>query len=102
MPYTNSITVENYMNTVVKGFLFPNSDPESILEHLKEEVEEVGKEIDKAIMFGEPRLEELTDELGDTLFCLLALITRLEIPISDIMSHNWAKLEWRELNGKTT
>jgi len=92
--------VEQYLDVVVKGFLFPDADPESILKHLKEEVEEVGQEIDKAIMFGEPRLEELKGELGDTLFCLLALITRLEIPISDIMSHNWAKLEWRALNGK--
>jgi phosphoribosyl-ATP pyrophosphohydrolase len=89
------ITVELYSD-VIESLIFEEATLELIADKLVEESNEVYEEVIKSTQ----PTEELELELGDTLFCLIALIKRSGYDLSKIMEKNLSKLEIRAINGK--
>ena len=99
-----NLSVELYMDTVIPDFLFEEATPYSIAKHLESEATEIRDELLR--IFTEKDESEgaklaLTDEIGDALFCLCALMIKTGIKPSEVIQRNWVKLEGRLLNGKT-
>jgi phosphoribosyl-ATP pyrophosphohydrolase len=89
------ITVELYSD-IIEDLIFEDATLELIADKLVEESNEVYAEVVKST---EPT-EDLELELGDTLFCLIALIKRSGYDLSEVMVKNLSKLELRVINGK--
>jgi NTP pyrophosphatase (non-canonical NTP hydrolase) len=69
---------------------------------LAEEAGEVLGQVRKALYVGHPLdRERLTKELGDALWCLAAMATTLDLPLSEVAAANLAKLRARFPDGFT-
>jgi len=67
---------------------------------LAEEAGEVLGHVRKAVYVGHPLdRERLTKELGDALWCIAALATTLDLPLTDVAEANLAKLRARYPQG---